>query len=72
MLVIFAKVKVDGGENVSLGDIAVERRDKQPCSEVISRDVRSDSVPYLEGSSMACRLRVGLSTGEISPMSHRE
>lgn len=69
---IFAKVKVNGGEKASLGDIAVECRNKKPCSEVIPRDVRSDSVPDFQGGSMAGWFRVGLSTGEIRPTSYRE
>ena len=56
VLLIFSEVKVDGGENASLGDPSVERRNKQPRSEVISGDVCGDSVPYLQRSPMTGRL----------------
>lgn len=69
MLLIFAKVEVDGRENVSLSDIAVESGNKEPRSEVVPREVRSNSVPYLQGSPVASRLRVWLNTGETGPMS---
>jgi hypothetical protein len=47
VFLVFSDMKVDGGENVSLRDMPVERRDKQPGFEVIPGDVRRDSVPYL-------------------------
>lgn len=39
MLLVFPKVEVYGRENVALGDIAVERRNEEPGSEVIPWDM---------------------------------
>ena len=56
VFLVFAEMKVDGGENASLGDIPVEGREEQPRFEVIPRDEGRDSVPYLQGNAVKCWL----------------
>ena len=70
MFLVFSEVEVNGGKYVSLSDIPVECGDEEPSSEVIPRDVRSDSVPYLQRDVMTGRSFpvMGLTAGEIVPM----
>ena len=69
VFLIFSEVEVDSGENVALGDIPVKSRNKQPCPKEIPREVRSDSIPYLQWNAMASWLFpvVGLKTDEMRP-----
>lgn len=43
---IFAKVEVDGVEDVVQGNGTVERGEEEPGSEVVARDVGCDPRPY--------------------------
>ena len=42
---VVAEVEVEGVEDVTLGDLAVEGGDGEPGAEVVAGDVAGDSVP---------------------------
>ena len=49
---VVAEVEVEGVEDVTLGDLAVEGGDGEPGAEVVAGDVAGDSVPDFEGGAL--------------------
>ena len=54
IILVFAKVEVECAEYDAYGDISMERRNKEPCAEVVTGDISCDALPYFRRSTMGC------------------
>jgi hypothetical protein len=55
VVLVLAKVEVNGVEDEAEGDVAVECGDEEPVAEVDAGDVGCDAVPYFWGRAVRRR-----------------
>lgn len=55
-LSLFGEKEINGAEDDPLGEIAVESRDGEPLSKMVTRNEGGDDLPDLQGHSTTGRL----------------